>query len=110
MLPGGSISRYPSVANCGSGVLLGFCVLGKCTSGMGKEGQWVKRVSRVFPRWALCQPGYWPVPNVELDRGMSKERLKETHLCGHGLCEGLFSKFLPRLIKLSQRKNRISFQ
>lgn len=110
MLHRGSISRYSSIANCGSGVLLGFCVLGKYTLGMGKGGQWIERVSGVLPRWALCQAGYWPVPSVKLDRGMSKERLEEIHLCYHELCEGLFSKFLPRLIKINQRKNRITFQ
>lgn len=78
--------------------------------GMRKEVWWVDRVSRVLPRWSLCQLGYWPVSSAKLDGGMSKERLEETHLCGHDLCEGLFCKFLPRLIKLSQRKSRISFQ
>lgn len=107
--PEGLSASTPSVANCASDVLLGFCVLGKYTPGMGKEGKWVERVSRVLSRWALCQSGYWPVPNVKFDRRMSKERLEETHLCGCGLCEERFSTFLPRLSKLRQRKNRISF-
>lgn len=39
VLPRGSTSRYPSVANYGSCVLLGFCVQGRYTCGMGKEEQ-----------------------------------------------------------------------
>lgn len=51
-----------------------------------------------------------PVPNVKLDRGNEQGKSTKTHLCVHGLCEGLFSKFLPRFIKLSQRKSYICFK
>ena len=109
-LPRRSISRYPSAASCGSGVLLGFCVLGRYAWG-NEEGGAVNRGGSLesspdgpSASWILSQLPVW------LDRGNEWGKSRRIPFVWLWPLEELFSKILPRLTKLSQRKSRISSQ